>query len=225
MVIKNECEGIRTAKFQNNGYVRPFLKWAGGKRKLLPYLLKLVPEKYDNYYEPFLGGGSLFFAIKPKNAYLSDMNDDLMNTYVQIKDNVELVIKYLKMMQYNKESYYQIRSMNVKSPAKRAAKFIYLNKTCWNGLYRVNKAGIFNVPMGKYTNLTICNENELQLVSRVLQNAKLRSADFEEVIKNINENDFIYFDPPYTTSHKNNNFIEYNAQLFSPEIRSDYIKL
>lgn len=200
-----------------NEHAKPFLKWAGGKRRLLPYLIECVPKYYNNYYEPFLGGGSLFFAIKPQNAYLSDLNSDLINTYTQIKNNVDLVIRYLRTMKYGTKSYDRIREMKYKSPAKRAAKFIYLNKTCWNGLYRVNKAGNFNVPIGRYTNPTICNRHHLRYVSRILKNAYLRSADFEEVIKSTKQNDLIYFDPPYTTSHKNNNFIEYNAQLFSPE--------
>ena len=155
--------------FSLNGQAKPFLKWAGGKKRLLPRLLKFVPKEYNNYYEPFLGGGSLFFALRPKKAYLSDLNEELINTYTQVRNNVSEVIKHLKGMKYNKKSYYKIRDMKPKNNAKRAAKFIYLNKTCWNGLYRVNPQGEFNVPIGRYKNPTICDEENLKNVGKALK--------------------------------------------------------
>lgn len=207
--------------FENN-HAKPFLKWAGGKKSLLPYLLKLIPKDYNNYYEPFLGGGSLFFALHPRKAYLSDLNGELINAYMQIKTNTDGVIKYLKRMKYNRKSYYKIREMKPQNNLKRAARFIYLNKTCWNGLYRVNPQGEFNVPIGRYKNPTICDKKNLQNASRTLKNAVLKTTDFESIVTDASKNDLIYFDPPYTTSNCDNGFINYNSKLF---LLNDQIRL
>ncbi len=194
---------------------RPFLKWAGGKKALLPELLKIIPKNYNRYFEPFLGSGALFFALEPKEAYLSDLNSELINSYQQIKRNVGGVIKFLKNMPYQKKYYYNIRSQRLSNNLRRAARFIYLNKTCWNGLYRVNPKGRFNVPIGRYDNPTICDEEKLKNVSKILKNVTIRGLDFEKAVKDTTEGDLIYLDPPYTTSHKNNGFIEYNSRIFS----------
>ncbi|GAH81046.1 unnamed protein product, partial [marine sediment metagenome] len=165
-----------------NHRAKPFLKWAGGKKSLLPYLLQCVPKNYENYYEPFLGGGSLYFALGPKSAHLSDLNEELINTYIQVKRNVEELIEHLQKMHYNKKEYYNIRSINPQNDLERAARFIYLNKTCWNGLYRVNKKGNFNVPIGRYENPSICDKKRLRLARTALQNATLLVVDFEKIL-------------------------------------------
>ena len=196
---------------------KPFLKWAGGKKALLPELLKHVPSTYNRYFEPFLGSGTLYFALRPKEAFLSDLNEELINTYKQIEGNAKKVIAILKLMKYGKDYYYKTRSKSSRSGIFRAAKFIYLNRTCWNGLYRVNAKGGFNVPFGSYINPIICDEDNLNLASRALRDSHIFTATFCHAIKTARENDFIYFDPPYTTSHKNNGFIEYNSKIFSLE--------
>jgi len=205
----------KIGKIIENQHAKPFLKWAGGKKRLLSRLLEFIPKEYNNYYEPFLGGGSLFFALHPRKAYLSDLNKDLINTYIQIERNVDMVIKFLKEMKYDEESYYKIRDMKSKNDAKRAARIIYLNRTCWNGLYRVNPQGEFNVPMGRYKNPTICDEGNLKNVGKILKKAVVKNCDFEKMVNRASKDDLIYFDPPYTTACRNNGFIEYNSKLFS----------
>lgn len=178
---------------------RPFLKWVGGKRSILPELTARLPKSYATYYEPFLGGGALFFAIQPKRAYLSDINFHLIITFQIVRDNVEELIRNLKVHanNHNKKYYLQSRErlFKEKEPVKIAALFIYLNKTCFNGLYRVNKAGKFNVPMGDYKNPTIVDEENLRNCSKVLQNTDIFQENFEQ-IKPL-KNDFYYLDPPY----------------------------
>lgn len=205
----------RNASIIKNGNAKPFLKWAGGKKKLLNDLLKVIPAEYNNYFEPFLGSGALFFALQPHKAHLSDLNKELINTYTQIKINSDEVIKFLKQMNFDSDNYYKIRAMKTNNNILRAARFIYLNKTCWNGLYRENSRGEFNVPIGRYRNPLICDEENLRNVNMVLKRAVIKHADFENAVKNAKKNDLVYFDPPYTTSHKNNSFIEYNSQIFS----------
>jgi DNA adenine methylase len=194
---------------------RPFLKWAGGKALLLPFILEHVPSQFNRYFEPFLGGGALFYSLSPKTSFLSDLSEDLINTYLQVRDNPKKVIELLKGMRYEKKSYYEIRATRPHEKISRAARFIYLNKSCWNGLYRVNSRGDFNVPFGRYSNPLLCDVGNLESVSRTLQGAHISVADFEEVLDNAKEGDFVYLDPPYTTSHNNNGFIEYNSRIFS----------
>ncbi|MCK4731578.1 MAG: Dam family site-specific DNA-(adenine-N6)-methyltransferase [Methanophagales archaeon] len=197
--------------------VKPFLKWAGGKTKLIYHLLDFVPENFNNYFEPFLGGGSLYFALKPKKAYLSDINEELINTYAQVKNNVETLMFHLRGMKYNKNFYYKIRSKDIKDEIHKAAKFIYLNKTCWNGLYRVNSKGEFNVPFGKFKNPRIYDEENLNNISKLLKHAEIRVADFQDIVAMASRDDFIYFDPPFVTSANNNRFIKYSSRIFSIE--------
>ncbi|MFC1480521.1 DNA adenine methylase [Candidatus Omnitrophota bacterium] len=194
---------------------KPFLKWAGGKRSLIEELLKLVPSKYNRYHEPFLGGGALYFALKPRKAYLSDMNEDLMNAYIQIKDSKEKVIKHLSKIKHSKEEYYRIREWKPFKQHLKAVRFIYLNRTCWNGLYRVNSKGGFNVPFGKYNNPMICDVENINNVNACLRGVGLNIADFGKALNKAKKDDLIYLDPPYTTSHKDNGFIKYNSKIFS----------
>jgi DNA adenine methylase len=178
---------------------RPFLKWVGGKRSILPELLKRMPAEYEAYHEPFLGGGALYFAVQPQEAYLSDVNFHLILTFKAVRDNVEEVIKQLKYHErlHNKEYYLKARLklFKEKDNVKLAALFIYLNKTCFNGLYRVNKGGGFNVPMGDYTNPNILDEENLRNASQVLKSADIQQFGFEHM--KIHKNDFYYLDPPY----------------------------
>jgi len=201
---------------------KPFLKWAGGKSLILPAILEHIPTTFDRYFEPFLGGGALFFNLRPQKARLSDLSEDLVNTYSQVRNYPEEVISLLNEMKYEKSVYYEIRGKKIEDKFHRAARFIYLNKTCWNGLYRVNSRGEFNVPFGRYTNPLICDEQNLRNVSSVLQKSKVVIADFEEALEDAKQGDLVYLDPPYTTSHNNNGFIEYNSKIFSLE---DQIRL
>ena len=197
-----------------NGNPKPFLKWAGGKRRLLPEILKLLPAKFNRYFEPFLGGGALFFALHPYNAFLSDVNPELINTYIQVRDNTNKVIAQLKKMEFTKKFYYQMRLNKPKSLTSRAARFIYLNRTCWNGLYRENAKGEFNVPIGCYKNPMICDEKSLMEAKEALKNTTITHRDFEEILSIAADGDLVYLDPPYVTGHRNNGFINYNNKIF-----------
>ena len=197
--------------------MQPFLKWAGGKRWLVPRLAGRLP-KYNRYFEPFLGSGSLYFAIEPEMAILSDSNRELINCYRQVKNHCGDIIRILKRLSVDKDSYYKVRDLLYPKGdvIQRAAYFIYLNKTCWNGLYRVNANGKFNVPCGSLrSNTLIYDEYHLMAVSRRLKKVKLLCCDFEEGINDVKSEDLVYLDPPYVTSHFKNGFIGYNSKLFS----------
>ena len=140
------------AQKPNSSLPHPFLKWAGSKRYLLKHIVNAIPKQYNTYREPFLGGGAVFFLLRPNAAVLSDTNEELINTYLAIRDNANSVFEYIKPLKPNKTTYYQIRNNRSKGKYKQAAEFIYINKTCWNGLYRVNSKGVFNVPYGSPKN-------------------------------------------------------------------------
>ena len=207
---------------------KPFVKWVGGKRQLIPELLKNIPKNFNNYFEPFVGGGALFFELynlgilKNKTFYLFDINEELINTYKVIKNHPSELIDELKefKIKHNKEFYYQIRELDRSENYKdldniiKAARFIYLNRTCFNGLYRVNKKGYFNVPIGSYKNPQIVNEENILAVSIALQNAIIKHCDYKETLKYVTENDFIYFDPPYYPINKTSNFTSYTQDNF-----------
>ena len=198
--------------------MEPFLKWAGGKRWLISKADELLPNmnNMNKYLEPFLGGGSIFFHLEPEKAILSDINEDLINAYVVIRANWYDLFTILK--KYNKKHsesfYYQIRSSKPKTALNKAARFIYLNRTCWNGLYRVNKKGEFNVPIGTKTNVILAEDN-FEILSGVLQSANIEVCDFEVTINKAEEDDFIFVDPPYTVKHNVNGFVKYNETIFS----------
>lgn len=183
---------------------RPFLKWVGGKRSIIAELLKRMPDEYDEYYEPFMGGGALYFALQPKNAHLSDVNFHLVLTFKAVRDDVEGVIRQLKIHArlHNKEYYGKARTklFKEKDGTKLAALFIYLNKTCFNGLYRVNSGGGFNVPMGDYKNPAILDEANLRSVSILLQSADIEQHGFAQT--EIHKDDFYYLDPPYHETYE-----------------------
>lgn len=195
---------------------RPFLKWAGGKRQLLPSLLRLAPRGARTYFEPFVGGGALFFALQPKRAVLADVNKRLIRTYRGVKSDVEEVIRQLKGFKYTPEFFYRVREMDIDAgtDADVAAWFIYLNKTGFNGLYRVNRDNRFNVPFGRYVNPTICDEDTLRACSVALANAELLVEDFAAIVKNAGRGDFVYFDPPYVPLSATSSFTSYTSQGF-----------
>jgi DNA adenine methylase len=196
---------------------RPFIKWAGGKRQLLPELLRRVPPRMGRYFEPFVGGGALFFALRPKRAVLADVNDRLIRTYKGVRDQVEDVIERLRSYPYDSKFYYEMRAQEIdsRSDAELAAWFIYLNRTGYNGLYRVNRENRFNVPFGRYTNVTICDESNLRACSAALAGVELLCADFE-VARRAKKGDFVYFDPPYVPLSATSSFTGYTSGGFGP---------
>ncbi|MEX2411863.1 MAG: Dam family site-specific DNA-(adenine-N6)-methyltransferase [Candidatus Paceibacterota bacterium] len=196
--------------------ILPFLKWAGGKRWLLSIIDDLLPSGYNDYIEPFLGSGAVFFHLRPKNAILNDINTDLINTYIQIRDNYDELENFLMEHQFSHsdEYYYKIRGIIPNCKIQRASNFIYLNRTCFNGLYRVNKNGVFNVPKGSKDKVLL-ESDKFSEISTLLKNTTLKNIDFEKVIDDANEGDFVFIDPPYTVNHNNNGFIKYNEMLFS----------
>lgn len=202
----------------------PFIKWVGGKRQLLPELRARVPSKFGRYFEPFVGGGALFFDLAPERASLTDMNERLVRTYRGVRDDVYGVIKRLREYPYDEAFYYQMRAsgLNAASDAEVAARFIYLNKTGFNGLYRENKAGKFNVPFGRYTNPTICDDVALRACSLALQGAILLVDDFERVVSDAQPGDFVYFDPPYVPLTATSNFTSYTSGGFT---HADQVRL
>lgn len=201
----------------------PFLKWAGGKGQLLSKFEKYFPGQFDNYLEPFLGGGAVFFHLFStvrlfgKKITIIDSNADLINCYRAIKNDVDCLIAYLSNGKYKNEEkiFYRIREENPDNPVEKAARTIYLNKTCYNGLYRVNRSGKFNAPFGKYTNPLICDKENLLSVSKVLQKINLIEGDFSECLKYINAGDFLYFDPPYQPISKTASFTSYTSNCFN----------
>jgi DNA adenine methylase len=195
---------------------RPFVKWVGGKRQLLDQLLKHVPERYSTYFEPFVGGGALFFALRPAKAVLADVNERLIRTYKGVRDDVDGVIKLLRKYPYDSEFFYRMREREIDagSDAEVAAWFIYLNKTGFNGLYRVNRDNRFNVPFGRYARPTICDERTLRACSAALARVELLVADFEEVVASAKKRDLVYFDPPYVPLSATSYFTSYTSSGF-----------
>lgn len=202
-----------------NKLVIPFLKWVGGKRQLLPQIKLFLPNNLSSYTycEPFVGGGALLFDLQPKHAIINDLNQELINVYNVIKNNPEELIEDLKKHYNTSEYFYEIRSVD-RFPLfqefnniQRASRIIYLNKTCYNGLYRVNNSGEFNSPFGKYKNPNIVNEPVIRAVSKYLNNVdiKIFSTDFETVLNNLPEHSFVYLDPPYHPLSESSNFTGY----------------
>lgn len=195
--------------------IAPFLKWAGGKRWLTRRVEGIDLAK-GTYFEPFLGSAAMFFHWRPRKAVLSDRNEALVGTYQAIKANPSKVVDYLRKHArlHSKEYYYQLRQMRCRNEFSKAAQFIYLNRTCWNGLYRVNRDGIFNVPKGTKTSVLL-DEDDFNGVADLLKGSDIFSSDFEEQINKAKSGDMIFADPPYTVRHNFNGFVKYNEVLFS----------
>ena len=198
--------------------ILPCLRWAGGKRWLVKYIDQLLPQDgFRNYHEPFLGGASMFLSIGVEHmAFLSDLNDELIETYMAIRDVPYEIISILANYRNEKEFYYKIRNKKYKTEAEKAARFIYLNQTSYNGIYRVNLKGEYNVPYG-FRKKKVLDEQSILEVSRSLQDKHLETADFEVVRRNVRQGDLVFLDPPYTVSHNNNGFVKYNQKIFSLE--------
>lgn len=197
--------------------VRPFLRWAGSKRRLLGHLLPYIPANIEKYYEPFLGGGSLFFYIGPKRAEISDASLPLIDTYRAVSSAPEQVLKFLRPLRPDKETFNRMRLYAARTPASEAGKFIFLNKSCWNGLYRVNSSGIFNVPYGWPKTDHLIDEENFRRCAKQLRRREvtIRHQDFEAIESRVSEGDFVFLDPPYVTSHNMNGFVDWNENLFS----------
>lgn len=215
-----------------NKLVIPVVKWVGGKRQLLDEINKYIPEHYSSYYEPFIGGGAVFLDQQPKKAVVNDYNEELITTYKVIKNDVESLIEKLKIHKENnnEEYFYEVRAWDredgydERSDVDIAARLIYLNKTCYNGLYRVNMAGQFNAPYGRYKNPNIVNEYTLRALSTYFNDAdiKFKSGDFEDAVAYIRKGAFVYFDPPYQPLSSTSNYTGYTASGFD---ESDQIRL
>lgn len=206
-------------------FVSPALKWVGGKRQLLKDIKPLIPEEMTTYYEPFFGGGAVLFEMQPKKAVINDANQELMNVYREIRDNCDVLVEILK--EHNEknssEYYYKVRSYDrdeqiyeKMTPTERAARILYLNKTCFNGLFRVNQAGQYNAPYGKYKNPNIVNEETLYAISNYFQKAKIemKSGDYKDALKGVRKGAFVYLDPPYHPISSSSNFTGYTYNGF-----------
>ena len=203
----------------------PIVKWVGGKRQLMFELLKNMPQNYNRYFEPFIGGGALFFELQPDNAYISDMNEELINLYQVVRDNVNELIIDLQKHDISKEYFMEIRNIDRTedyenwSDVQKASRFIYLNRTCFKGMYRVNSKGEFNVPFGHYKNPRIVDENNLINCSILLQRTEIRHADFSKILTKVQEGDFVYFDPPYVPLSETSSFTSYTKDGFDIDMQ------
>lgn len=197
--------------------MQPFLKWAGGKRWLVQHGL-LAPSKYDRLIEPFVGGGAVFFALRPARAVLADANPELINLYKVVRDQPRSLMQVLKWYhaKHDSELFYRTRSRKFASPLLRAARMLYLNRTCWNGLYRVNRRGEFNVPIGTKSKV-IMTTDDFEGASLLLKSADLHCQDFGMTIAQAGRGDFLFVDPPYTVKHNMNGFLKYNEDIFTWE--------
>lgn len=213
--------------YKYNALAQPFLKWAGGKRQLLPAIKKYLPAKYNEYYEPFIGAGAVLFSLQPKSCTLNDTNSELVNCYQVIRDQPEELLKLCQQHRDNnsQEYYYQLREQDRQAefdqwtPVEKAARIIYLNKTCFNGLFRVNSSGQFNVPYGKYKNPVIADPAVIKAISSYLNRSKCRilQGDFEQAVATATKGAFVYFDPPYHPLSDTSSFTGYSINGFGEQ--------
>ena len=208
-----------------NGCPRPILKWAGGKTQMLGPLKAVAPRRYERYIEPFVGGGALFFAMRPERGVIADSNPELINVYLAVRDNVRQVIRALKSLRHSEEDFYRIRGQDFEAlpPEAAAARTIYLNRTCFNGLYRVNRQGQFNVPFGRYRNPVTCRERDLLCASDALAGVEIRLGDYKDVLRaTARTGDFVFLDPPYVPVSKYADFKRYTRTQFR---ENDHVEL
>ncbi len=206
---------------------RPFLKWAGGKGQLLEQYEPLFPKRFGRYHEPFVGGGAVFFRLRPARAALSDDNAELIHCFRAVRDDVRGVIAALQGHVYEREHFYAVRALDPATlpPAERAARTIYLNRTCFNGLYRVNAKGRFNVPFGRYTNPRLVDAPNLRACARALRRVRLDCSSFTGVLERSRRGDFVYLDPPYNPTSKTASFTGYSAGGFGAELQRELARV
>lgn len=224
ITTEEESDIVQRLIEKNHLKAKPFVKWVGGKTQLLPELTKRIPKIKGRYYEPFLGGGALFFHIQseldPSQGCISDINSDLISAYRAVKHSPQELIDSLQKHRYEKEYFNRVRELDRKtgystlSEVEKASRLIFLNKTCYNGIYRVNKKGQFNVPFGQYKNPSIFNKENLLACSQALQKAEIHHVSFETIASTAQPGDFVYFDPPYIPLSASSNFTEYNSNGF-----------
>jgi len=206
----------------NTKRVIPFLRWAGGKTWLLKKFDQFLPHDFENYYEPFLGSGAVFFHLKQLGllngaVVLSDLNKELVDCFIQIRDNAEAVIDHLSTYQNEREFYYRMRQISSSAEEEKAARFIYLNRTSFNGVYRVNLNGVYNVPYGFKKYKVLFDFENLREASILLKGVEIVHRDFQHCAKLVRGKDLIFLDPPYTVAHENNGFVKYNQKIFAWE--------
>jgi DNA adenine methylase len=207
---------IYSNDLETNSVLQPFLKWPGGKRWFIQNHSKFLPIHFNRYFEPFLGGGAIYFHLQPKNAFISDINPDIIEAYSAIKNHWKSLKRSLQYHHRNHSinHYYKIREREHSQLIQSASRMIYLNRTCFNGIYRVNQEGKFNVPIGSKTNV-ILDTDDFKNLSDLLKNTRLSVCDFEVAITQAKRNDLVFADPPYTVRHNLNGFVKYNETLFS----------
>lgn len=205
---------------------KPIIKWVGGKRQLMDDLKRLMPKQYNRYFEPFIGGGALFFELKPKNALINDYNKELSNLYSVVKNNPDKLIDDVCKHKNESDYYYDIRALDRDEKAfsklsdvEKASRFIFLNKTGFNGLYRVNSKGQCNVPFGRYKNPSYCDPENLKSCSELLQNTEITNGDFESIKDKVKKGDFVYFDPPYVPLNTTSSFTGYTEKGFDEDMQ------
>lgn len=225
-ILNNKNKQIQTViEYERLNSPHPFVKWVGGKRQILAELIQNMPSTYNRYFEPFIGGGALFFELQPKNAYISDINEELINVYKVIKDYVNELITDLSKHSISKDYFLKIRNLdrfeNYKNlpSIEKASRFIYLNRTCFNGMYRVNSKGQFNVPFGKYKNPRIVDANNLLNCSQLLRNTEICCDDFSKIVDIAKSGDFVYFDPPYAPLSETSSFTSYTKSGFDENMQ------
>lgn len=200
----------------------PMLKWAGGKRWLAQHYPEVFPKRFERYVEPFAGSAAIFFHLRPASAVIADTNRELIESYAAVRDDWAKVVRILRRHQklHSRDHYYRTRSASPRDPYARAARFLYLNRTCFNGLYRVNRAGSFNVPIGTKDSVLLSTD-DFQGWAELLLSTNLYVSDFEAIIDSTTKGDFLFADPPYTVTHNLNGFVKYNEVLFLGTIRFD----
>jgi DNA adenine methylase len=221
----NKAKRRKAETIERDILVQPFLKWAGGKRELAPKIREYVPQKYGLYFEPFVGAGAVLFDLQPKTALVNDVNSELINCYQVIKNSPQRLIADLRKHPNTKRYFYRLRSIDREadfsklSRVKRASRIIFLNKTCYNGLFRVNSQGHFNVPYGNYVNPMIVDEVVIYAVSQYLNsaNVELSNDDFANALSGADRGDFVYLDPPYDPLSDTSSFTSYNLNSFGRE--------
>lgn len=209
-IVKKDYDNMKEKK------ITPFIKWPGGKSWFINQLLEIIPTEYNNYYEPFLGGGSVFWGLRPQKALIADINEELINLYIIMRDKPDELKRMMKQHQkaHCQTYYYQIRENSCNTELEKAARFLYLNRTCFNGMYRVNKNGKFNVPIGTKNNC-IYDIDLFDEYAQILKEVNILVDDFEKTIEKAHMGDLIFADPPYTSQKRQESFIKYNDKLFT----------